>query len=93
MIASQTAARKRAPIRPRTGPLRDWLDFASALVRKNAIKGDVVTSLQHIGQRKRNCLRELWELTELSASAFADEVAVFISSSASRFPTCWPPAR
>jgi len=77
MIASQTAARKRAPIRPRTEPLRDWLDFASALVRKNAIKSDVVTSLQHIGQRKRNRLRELWELTELSAPAFADEVAGF----------------
>ena len=65
------------PIRARTEPLRDWLDFASALVRKNAIKGDVVTSLQHIGQRKQNRLRELWELTELSASAFADEVAGF----------------
>ena len=50
----------------------------SALARKRAIKGDLLNSLSRSGgDPKRSKMRELWELTELSASDFADDVADF----------------
>src|SRR6266702_1720747 len=56
---------------------RTWLDFASALVRKRAIKGDFLSALDQTKGQRQGRMRELWELTELSASAFADDVADF----------------
>jgi len=53
-------------------------DFAKYLVSKNYIAGDLIAKLdlpnsQNAGQT----LRRLWELTDLSASDFADEIARF----------------
>lgn len=53
-------------------------DFAKYLVSKNCVAGDLISKLdlpnaQNAGQT----LRKLWELTDLSASDFADEVARF----------------
>jgi len=48
------------------------------LARKHSLTGDLLsklTSINRPGAEKR--LRELWELTDLSADAFADEVAHF----------------
>ncbi len=53
-----------------------WLDFAAYLARKYAITGDLLSrSLDNSVAPKR--LRDLWELTDLSANEFADEVAHF----------------
>jgi general secretion pathway protein E len=52
--------------------------FTAYLARKHAITGDLLaklTSISRPGAEKR--LRDLWELTDLSADAFADEVAHF----------------
>src|SRR5262245_30660029 len=54
------------------------LQFTGYLARKHAITGDLlskVASTSRTDAEKR--LRELWELTDLSADAFADEVAHF----------------
>ena len=51
------------------------LEFASHLARKYSIIGDVISKLGFAGKDKK--LRELRELTDLSASDFADEVARF----------------
>lgn len=54
------------------------LQFTGYLARKHAITGDLLSklgSINRIDAEKR--LRELWELTDLSADAFADEVAHF----------------
>jgi general secretion pathway protein E len=59
-------------------PTRSWLEFASYLARKCALKGDLLAaSHAAVGSRAEKKLRELWELTDLSASDFADEVAHF----------------
>ncbi len=55
-------------------------DFAKYLVSKNYIAGDLISKFdlpnaQNAGQT----LRRLWELTDLSANDFADEVARFRS--------------
>jgi general secretion pathway protein E len=53
-----------------------WLDFAAYLARKYAITGDLLSgSLDNGVVPKR--LRDLWELTDLSANEFADEAAHF----------------
>jgi general secretion pathway protein E len=54
------------------------LEFMGYLARKHAITGDLLaklTSTNRPGREKR--LRDLWDLTDLSADAFADEVAHF----------------
>ena len=55
-----------------------WLDFAGYLARKFVITGDLLSksgsSDKTAGQTR---FRDLWELTDLSASDFADEVARF----------------
>jgi general secretion pathway protein E len=54
------------------------LQFTGYLARKHSLTGDLLsklTSINRPGAEKR--LRELWELTDLSADAFADEVAYF----------------
>ena len=77
-----TAAKQKilsvAQAAPPPAATRNWLEFVSALARKRAIKGDLVNSLSQSGRDpKRNKMRELWELTELSANDFADDVADF----------------
>ena len=54
----------------------EWLEFAAYLARKHAISGDILSTGDR-ARTHRKTLRELWELTELSASDFADEVAHF----------------
>ena len=53
-------------------------DFTKYLLNKNSITGDVSSKLNFVdrigGDGK---LRDLWELTDLSANDFADEVARF----------------
>src|SRR5580700_544937 len=53
-------------------------EFAKYLFSKNAIAGDLIaTSDVHDAPGPGQHLRRLWELTELSANDFADEVARF----------------
>src|SRR5262245_23100280 len=58
-------------------PAGDPLEFASHLARRHALPGDLLANAaaNNPGQGKK--LRDLWELTELSANDFADEVAGF----------------
>jgi general secretion pathway protein E len=61
-----------------TRPIAGWLEFAAHLARRNAITGEVFSKFapdESAGKSKK--LRDLWELTELSSNAFADEVARF----------------
>src|SRR5262245_41628363 len=52
-----------------------WLDFASYIARKHSITGDILSPSPQPGREKS--LRELFSLTELSETDFADEVASF----------------
>lgn len=70
-------AQRREPIpfnqsRPGLG----WLDFAGYLVRKGVVTGDLLSRSEQTRVAKTR-LRDLWQLTELSAHVFADEVAHF----------------
>ena len=58
-----------------------WTEFASYLARKRSITGDLLSQAAP-GRDKK--LRELWELTELSAHDFAEEVGQFLQASAGR---------
>jgi general secretion pathway protein E len=80
-IATQELPPRAAAARPveRTDgavPVRGWLEFASYLARKYAITGDLLSGRQEKSRSEKN-LRDLWELTDLSANDFADEVARF----------------
>jgi len=72
---------------PTTPPAHGWLEFAAYLARKHAIHGDLLGQglLGQAGKsagataapaRERR-LRDLWQLTDLGAGDFADEVAHF----------------
>jgi general secretion pathway protein E len=53
-------------------------DFVKYLVSKNYIAGDLISKLDlPNAQNSGQILRRLWELTDLSANDFADEVARF----------------
>jgi len=55
-----------------------WLDFASHLLRKHLIAADALTKFGSADKAAgRIRLRDLWEVTDLSADEFADEVAHF----------------
>jgi general secretion pathway protein E len=55
-----------------------WLEFSAHLARRNAITGEALGAFAPNGAAgKTKKLRDLWELTELSSNAFADEVARF----------------
>ncbi len=55
-------------------------EFAKYLVSKNYIAGDLISKLEPPNaQNAGQTLRRLWELTDLSANDFADEVARFHS--------------
>jgi general secretion pathway protein E len=69
-----------APAAPTPKPGAGWLDFASYLARRHSITGELLSksdSAEGAGRQRR--LRELWELTNLSASDFADEAARFFN--------------
>lgn len=53
----------------------NWLEFASHLARTHSITGDLLSRFSPAEKDKK--LRDLWELTDLSASDFADEIARF----------------
>ena len=53
-----------------------WLDFAGYLARKFVITGDLLSACVDKTPGPTR-LRDLWELTDLSANDFADEVAGF----------------
>jgi general secretion pathway protein E len=57
-----------------SGPGR-VLEFTAYLARKHAITGDLLAKFTSAAGEKK--LRDLWELTELAADEFADEVARF----------------
>src|SRR5205823_5716251 len=66
---------KPTPVRP---ACRGWLEFVSHLARKHSIKSDLLAKFGTAGQTPGEVrLRALWELTDLSASDFAEEVAGF----------------
>ena len=61
-----------------TGPSPGSLAFASYLLRKHAVTGDLISKVDTSEKTPQPVkLRDLWELTELSAGEFADEVAQF----------------
>jgi len=61
-----------------TIPAGSWLEFVGYLARKHAVTGDLLSKFTAAeGRGKDRKLRDLWELTELSASDFADEIARF----------------
>jgi general secretion pathway protein E len=62
------------PITPSVAP-GDWVDFAAYLTRKQVITGDLLSISDSSAQVRK--LRELWEITNLSAAEFADETAQF----------------
>ena len=53
-----------------------WLDFAGYLARKFVITGDLLSACVDKTPGPTR-LRDLWELTDLSANDFANEVAGF----------------
>jgi general secretion pathway protein E len=65
------------PLKP-AGPGPRWLDFAGHLVRKSVVTGDLLSKAGAVDKTHAPTrLRDLWELTDLSANDFADEVAHF----------------
>src|SRR5215213_5849127 len=76
-ISAERASEPPARLRPRPVEQRTWAEFASALARKNIIKGDLLSAANATAQGKPRRLLELLEITELSPAAFADEVAQF----------------
>jgi general secretion pathway protein E len=52
-------------------------EFADHLLGKNALTGGDAASADAASRQGQGALRKLWELTDLSASDFADEVARF----------------
>src|SRR5712692_1952699 len=68
---------QNAPANP-TMPAGDWLEFAGYLARRHSITGDLLSKFGPAeGSARGKKLRDLWELTDLSANDFADEVARF----------------
>ena len=66
-----------ALVRPPIPP-GDWQEFAGHLARKHSITGDLLSKFGPTGSAEKDRkLRDLWELTDLSAHDFADEVAAF----------------
>src|SRR6185369_7937214 len=53
------------------------LEFTAHLARKSAITGDLLAKFTSAGGEKK--LRDLWEVTELPAEEFAEEVARFFN--------------
>ena len=77
-VSHSAPARAKGPEGHFPVPAGRSLEFMACLARKNAVTGDVLSkfaSADRPGQERK--LRELWELTDLSADAFADEVAQF----------------
>jgi general secretion pathway protein E len=77
-VSHSAPAREKGPEGHLLVPAGRSLEFMACLARKNVVTGDVLSkfaSADRPGQERK--LRELWELTELSADAFADEVAEF----------------
>src|SRR5262249_52687969 len=62
---------------PVPSPVGGSLAFMAYLARKRAITGDVLAKFTSASGEKK--LRDLWELTELSADEFAEEIARFFN--------------
>ncbi len=68
---------QRAPARTIV-PAGQSLEFMGYLARKHSITGDLLSKFASAGRPgKERKLRDLWELTDLPANDFADEVAHF----------------
>src|SRR5215472_7891988 len=67
-------------------PSRTWLDFTSYLARKYSITGDLISPTAATNRGRGRRLRDLWDLTDLSADDFADEVARFYDLPRARLP-------
>ena len=75
---NQDFARDRASCRPSAAAADRSLEFVGYLARRQAITGDILAKLTAANRPGREkTLRDLWELTDLSADDFADEVAQF----------------
>ena len=62
---------------PAPSPVGRSLAFMAHLARKNAITGDLLAKFTSASGEKK--LRDLWEVTELPADEFAEEVARFFN--------------
>src|SRR5262245_14467751 len=65
-LAAQTATSKG-----------DWREFLGHLARKQAVTGDLLRNFADQAAHEKKKMRDLWELTDLSANDFADEIASF----------------
>lgn len=65
-----------APPTPTNGAVKRPLDFLGYLARKHSIAGDLLAKLTNRADHTAT-LRDLWELTELTAEEFAEEAARF----------------
>ena len=77
-VSHSAPARAKGPEGHFLVPAGRSLEFMACLARKNVVTGDVLSKFASADRPgKERKLRELWELTDLSADAFADEVAQF----------------
>jgi general secretion pathway protein E len=75
---SRLAHRELAVSAERANPAPGWLAFADYLLRQSLITGDLLAKTGPADRPDTGTrLRNLWELTDLSANDFADEVADF----------------
>jgi general secretion pathway protein E len=80
------ANRTIVPVGP-TNPTGDLVEFVSHLARRHTLTGDLLSKFGPADKpRKQKRLRDLWELTELSANDFADEVSRFYQLPRVRLP-------
>src|SRR5262249_9864539 len=76
--ASPGASAPPGITRPAALVKEPWLEFASFLARTQALTGDFLSKVAPANKyRRAKRLRDLWDLTDLSASDFADAVAGF----------------
>jgi general secretion pathway protein E len=89
-IARSLGPSEPSPPTVAQGPVGGWLEFAAHLARKQFIKGDFLAEPgaggtgSALGRERK--LRDLWELTDLSASDFAAEIATFYKLSRIELP-------
>lgn len=73
----KSASIEQAPSIHSSEPAPSWLEFVSALARKHAITGDLLTKFDAAELAPEKQLQAVWKLTDLPAGDFADEVARF----------------
>jgi general secretion pathway protein E len=75
-----------APVARTATSRGDWREFLGHLARKHAVTGDLLHNFADQADQDKK-LRDLWELTDFSASDFADEAASFYQLTRLDLPT------